>query len=103
MPAKKAPAKKASRPRARVAGSLADQINSLETNGSISVAERFAIDGIDAGGLLESLKKMRANLGAYVARITDEFDLRQFKVESGEFITNDKTAIITTVVVTRVD
>lgn len=103
MPAKKATPKKTTvRARARAPGSLADQINNLEEGQSVSQAERFEIDGVDAGGLLESLKKMRSNLGAYVARITDEIDMREFRVEGGEFVTNDKTAIIVTVVVTRV-
>ena len=86
----------------RVAGSVADQINNLAVNQSIATAERFEIEAVDAGGLLESLKKQRSGLAAYVARITEELDSREFKVEGGCYVTDDKSAIIATVTVTRI-
>jgi hypothetical protein len=105
MANKKKPTKKtAHKPVRRIPGSMADQINSLEVGGSIATSERFPIDdGVDAGGLLESLKKMRNTLAAYVARITEELDARVFKVESGSFLTEDKTAILVVATVSRLD
>jgi hypothetical protein len=104
MTAKKKPAKKSSHaPSRRVPGSMADQINNLEAGQSIATSQRFEIETVDAGGLLESLKTMRNTLAAYVARIREELDSRVFKVESGSFITEDKTAILVVATVSRID
>jgi hypothetical protein len=105
--AKKKPAKKTStKPARRVPGSMADQINNLEVGGSVATSERFDLeqpDLLSAADLLNSLKKMRNTLAAYVARITEELDARVFKVESGSFITEDKTAILVIATVSRLD
>lgn len=87
----------------RVAGSMADQIDRLEVNRSVAVAERFAVAKTDAGHVLDALKRLRSGQGAYVARITDDLDTRTFKVESGTYLTDDKTGIIVSVVVTRLE
>lgn len=100
--AKKAAKKTTRRNRPRVAGSMADQIDSLEPGQSVAVASRFDIfETGHGGGLNDQLTKMRSGQAAYVARITDELDVREFKVESGTFVTDDKTAVIGTVVITR--
>lgn len=87
----------------RVPGSMADQINNLEVGQSVSVAERFQV-GHHSGGsgdILEAAKRVRSGLAAYVARITDELDAREFKVEGGTFLTDDKSGIIVVAAVTR--
>ena len=86
----------------RVTGSAADQIDRLEVGASFATAERHEIDGMNgASVLMESLKKLRNGLGSYVVRITDELDSREFKVESGTYLTDDKTGVMVSAVVTR--
>jgi hypothetical protein len=99
--AKKTPAK---RPRSRVAGSMADQINNLEPGQCVAIATRFDIEGGGhGGGLPTELSRMRSSQAAYVARITDELDAREFRVESGTFVTNDNTGVMACVVITRME
>lgn len=101
---KKAAKKTARKPTPRVPGSMADQINSLPVGGSVAVAQRFDItEGGHEGGLPDALARMRGGQAAYVARIKDELDVREFKVESGTFVTDDKSAVMGVVVVTRVE
>ena len=103
--AKKAATKKApaAAPR-RQPGSMADRINTLEVGQSVSVAERIPFQPPYGGNdVREALNKMRSAMGAYVARITEELDARVFKIESGNFLTDDKMAAIAAVVVTRVE
>lgn len=87
----------------RVAGSMADQIDRLDVGHSVAIAERAAVNATDAAHVLDALRRMRSGQGAYVARITDELDTRTFKVESGTYLTDDKTGIIVSVVVTRME
>lgn len=106
MATKKTAAKKATkRVSRRVPGSMADQINNLEVGQSVSTAERFMVGHHSAGSddILEACKRNRSNLATYVARITDELDARQFKIESGTFLSDDKTGINVVAVVTRVE
>ncbi|MDQ3038884.1 MAG: hypothetical protein M3R16_03650 [Pseudomonadota bacterium] len=99
--ATKAPAQ---RPRARTPGSMAERIDSLDVGQSVADAQRFPINTLETfNEIADAMKKMRATSGAYVARITDELDSRQFRVESGSFLTNDVTAIHCAVVITRVE
>jgi hypothetical protein len=103
-PKKSATKKPVTRARSRVPGSMADQINTLEPGNSVAVAERIPLDHTQARGLVvDSLTRMRSAQAAYVSRITEDLDLREFKVESGTFLTDDKSAVIATVVVTRLD
>ena len=89
----------------RVPGSMADQINSLEVGQAVSTAERFPVGHHSAGSadILEACKRNRSNLATYVARITDELDAREFKIESGTFLSDDKSGINVVAVVTRVE
>jgi hypothetical protein len=101
--AKKAAAKKTAPPRNRIAGSMADQIDRLEVNRSVSVATRFAVNvAMDPAAILDELKGLRSGLAAYVARVTDDLDTREYKVEGGTFLTDDKSAFICTAAVTRI-
>jgi hypothetical protein len=100
--AKKAAAKKTAPPRNRIAGSMADQIDRLEVDRSVAVAGRFDVEHADAGGILTELKTLRSGLAAYVARVTDDLDTREYKVEGGTFLTDDKSAILCCAVVTRI-
>lgn len=98
-----APAKKGGRPRNRVTGSLADQINGLNVGDSVSVSRRFPLDGLlDRDAILPVMNTTRTLMCANAERAMDEVDARDFKVESGLFITDDKSAIMGTVVVTRI-
>jgi hypothetical protein len=104
--AKKKAAKKttARKPVPRTPGSMADQINSLEPGRSVAVAERFDIMEIGhGGGMSDAMNRMRSGQAAYVARVRDELDAREFKVESGTFITDDKTGAMAVVVITRME
>lgn len=94
---------RASYAKPRVAGSLADQINNMAVGDCLAVAaKRYPlIHGIGPVELVEDLKAMRNTLGVTVVRITDELDAREFKTESGSYLTDDKTALIASVVVTR--
>lgn len=103
-PKKSATKKITTRARSRVPGSMADQINTLESGKSVAVAERIPLDDSGAKStIMDSLSRMRSAQAAYVSRITEDLDLREFKVESGTFLTDDKSAVIATVVVTRLD
>jgi hypothetical protein len=97
-------AKAAPRQHQRQPGSMADQIDRLAIGQSVAVAERFQVGkaSTTATHILDALKKMRSGQAAYVARITDDLDTREFAVESGTFITEDKTAMVAVVTVTRV-
>lgn len=99
--AKKATKKKAPTSR-RVVGSMAERIDTLEVDQSIAVSERFEIATLqNHGDLLESLRLQRTTLAAYLGRINDGLDTREFKVESGVILTDDKTAMHCVAIVTR--
>lgn len=85
-------------------GSMSDQIDKLELGQSVAVAQRFPFEEmIDPEfEIKDSLNKLRSAQAAYVARITDDLDTRKFKVESGTYLSDDKTAVIVSVVTTRV-
>lgn len=105
---KKAAAKKpaATLQRRRVPGSMADQIDQLEVGQSVAVAERVGVGNAkwcNSDTILDTCKRLRSGLAAYVGRITQELDARMFKVESGTFISDDKTGILVTAVVTRME
>ena len=108
----KTPAKKivkAAQPRrGRVTGSTTEQIDRLQPGESISVVQRFGfVDSIPAE-LAEQIKQnavtMRSTLGSYVQRVMadgDGLDMREYRTESGTFVTDDKSAIMLVVVLTR--
>jgi hypothetical protein len=88
----------------RVSGSLADQIDRLPLGSSVAQAERIRLDKIDdiSDLITDSLKKLRSGMAAYVARVVDgDLDTREYKTESGTYVTDDKTAVVVTVTVTR--
>lgn len=101
--AKKTAAKKVSANKGkRISGSMSDQIDNLAVGQCVAVAERHDIDGQNGSTVVtESLKKLRSGMSAYVTRITDDLDTREFKTESGTYLTDDKTGIIASVTVTR--
>lgn len=100
--ASKATKKKASTASRRVVGSMAERIDTLELDQSIAVSERFAVSAVqNHGDLLESLRQQRTTLAAYLGRINDGLDTREFKVESGVILTDDKTAMHCVAIVTR--
>lgn len=94
------------RPRGRAAGSMAEQIDNLEPGQTISLSTRFAVGSHTAGGddIKAALNSMRGSLGTYLSRVqadNDGLDMREYRSESGCFLTDDKTAIIATVALTR--
>lgn len=96
------------RPRGRVAGSMTEQVNTLEIGQSVSLARRFDISdrGTDEESIKAELESMRGTLGSIRNRVHDDddgLDMRTFKTESGVFVSDDKTAIIAAVVLTRID
>lgn len=98
---------KVRRPRGRAAGSMAEQIDNLELNQTISLSTRFEVGSHTAGGddIKAALNSMRGTFGSYISRINsdnDGLDMREYRSESGCFLTDDKCAIIATVAVTRV-
>ena len=101
--AKKKVAKKTNvRNSRRVPGSMSDRINTLEVGQSVAVSERIPYQSpYGGGGVCETLTKLRSSMGAYVARITEELDAREFVIESGAYLTDSKEAVIACVNVTR--
>lgn len=102
--AKKAAKKANSNKGTRVAGSMADQIDRLEVGKTIAVAERLEIGaaGTDEEGIKTALHKLRSGMAAYVVRVVDgDLDTREFKTESGTYLTDDKTAIVVSCTTTR--
>lgn len=88
-------------------GSITDQLNNLQIGQSVSFSQRFPV-GVATehdGDIKESLTRMRATAGGYVHRLKgmDDLDMREFRVESGAFVTDDKLAIVATVAVSRVE
>lgn len=104
MTAKKNAAKKAPTMRnVRTPGSITDIINSLEVGRSVSCAERLPLDGMtDSDDVQNALKRQRSNMSSYVTRVTGGVDVRDFRVESAATMTDDKSAILAVVVVTRI-
>ena len=107
MPSK-TPKKPASQSRrGRPAGSLAEQIDRLQPGDSVSQSKRIPLDDgphDTAEAIKQATSAMRGVLGAYVSRIMaegDGLDMREYRTESGNFVTDDKTAIIVSVVLTR--
>lgn len=92
--------------RGRAAGSMAEQIDRLEAGESVSLSKRFEIANHAHGAeeIKTELNSMRGTLGSYVSRVMqdgDGLDMREYRTESGCFITDDKTAVIASVVLTR--
>lgn len=111
MPSK-TPAKKtkAVQPRrGRVTGSTTEQIDRLQPGESISVCQRYDLgaeyeEGIDTA-IKTNAVTMRSTLGSYVQRVMadgDGLDMREYRTESGTFVTDDKTAIMLVVALTRI-
>jgi hypothetical protein len=87
----------------KVQGSMSDQIDRLDINESVAVAKRLALDGMtDSDDVLGHLSRLRTNQASYIQRVKDDIDTRQFKIEGGTFITDDKSALIVSVVITRI-
>lgn len=87
-------------------GSMSDQIDKLKIGQSVAVAQRFLMgEMLDPEfEIKDALHKHRSNLAAYVVRVkADELDTRNFRVEGGTYLTDDKTAIIVSVTCTRVE
>ena len=91
-------------PSRRVVGSMAERIDNLEPDQSLSTSERFCVEtGMKTELVITSLKKQRSLLAAYLHRVNDGgLDTREFKVESGTFVTDDKSALHCVATVTRI-
>ena len=111
MPSKTPAKKKATTPaprRGRVAGSITEQIDRLEIGQCISQCHRFDLFddyefGIDAA-IKTTAVAMRSTLQSYVQRVMadgDGLDMREYRTESGNFVTDDKTAIMLVVALSR--
>lgn len=92
--------------RGRAAGSMAEQIDRMQPGESTSLSKRFDIANQAHGGeeIKEAINSMRGTLGSYVSRVMqdgDGLDMREYRSESGVFVTDDKTGIMVTVALTR--
>lgn len=107
MSKKQVVATKTIKRRGRATGSMADQIDRLGPGESVSLSKRFAINngvnGLAADEIKDEINSMRGTLGSYVSRVMqdDDLDLREYRTESGSFLTDDKTGIMVCVVLTR--
>jgi hypothetical protein len=93
--------------RGRVTGSTTEQIDRLQPGESISVTQRFEVGNPAHGGddIKAAAVTMRSTLGSYVQRVMadgDGLDMREYRTESGTFVTDDKTGIMLVVVLTRI-
>lgn len=91
----------AARASRRVTGSMADQIDQMDVGQSVAIAERFEFAEAESTALLARLQHMRATMGSYVSRATDDLDSREFKIAGGSYVPNDKSAVILVTTVTR--
>lgn len=92
--------------RGRATGSMADQIDRLQAGESVSLSKRFDIGNHAHAGddIKTEINSMRGTLGSYVSRVMqdgDGLDMREYRTESGAFVTDDKTGVIVSVVLTR--
>lgn len=92
--------------RGRATGSMAEQIDRLAAGESVSMSKRFEIGSPEHDGeeIKAELNSMRGTLGSYVSRVMqdgDGLDMREYRTESGAFLTDDKTGVIVSVVLTR--
>ena len=76
------------------------QLRSLARGQSLARAERFEIDEPPASGINDVLMKMRRGINAAVSRIRESTG-SNFRVESGVMLTDDNSAMIAVVTVTR--
>ena len=94
------------RPRGLLSGSLAEQVDALAPGQTISLSHRFEAggDGTTSASIKAALNSMRGTLGTYLSRVQSYnggVDAREYRSESGCFLTDDKTAIVATVALTR--
>lgn len=92
--------------RGRTIGSMAEQIERLEPGESVSSSKRFDVANHAHGSdvIKAEINSLRGSLGSYVSRVMQDDDglgLKEYRTESGVFITDDKTGIIVSVVLTR--
>lgn len=92
--------------RGRATGSMAEQIDRLAPGESVSTSKRFTIGeaSTTADEIKAEINSMRGSLGSYVSRVTqdgDGLDMREYRTESGTYLTDDKSAVIATVALTR--
>ena len=80
--------------------SVRAQIAALTRGNSWSHSTRIPIASIDGEELVPTLQSMRDRINPAVARAKRDTGA-EFTVETGEFLSRDKTAIILTVAVTR--
>jgi hypothetical protein len=76
------------------------QLRALARGQSLARAERFDIDEPPLSGINDVLMKMRRGINAAVSRIRESTG-SNFRVESGVMLTDDNTALIAVVTVTR--
>jgi hypothetical protein len=86
----------------RANGSISDRIERLKVGESMSEAHRLALDGLtDGADLVEQLHRVRTNQASYVGRVKSANPAREFKTESGTFVSDGKDALLVCVVTTR--
>lgn len=71
----------------------------LKEGDSVSRTKRVPIDELKPNTITKTLASMRNSMNQLAARAREETD-RGYRVESGQFITNDGAAIMLTVVLT---
>lgn len=94
------------RPKGRTAGSMTDQIDTLEPGRTLSLTKRFELGECDRDTINAELATLRGTLGSLRTRVnedSDGLDMRSFKMESGVYLSDDKTAILVTVALTRTE
>jgi hypothetical protein len=82
--------------------SFNQQLRSLRKGKSLSVVERYPIEGLPLEGMNEVLARMRRTINAQVSRIRDPEAGSNFRVESAATLTNDNEAMLAVVAVTRI-
>lgn len=71
----------------------------LKEGNSVSRTKRIPIEDLDSGTITKTLANMRNSMNQLAARAREETD-RNYRVESGQFITYDGTAVMLVVVLT---
>lgn len=82
--------------------SMASLLRCLKEGETFSRVRRVDVGGEEACDLTGAIAKLRNQINQGVSKLRKELDDRDFRVESGICLTDDKTAHLVTVAVTRI-
>lgn len=74
----------------------------LREGETLSRSHRMSLEGLDTKDVTKKLSSMRNSMNQIAARTREATD-RDFRVESGQFITHDGAAVMLTVTMTCMD